>query len=79
MKKVTLSEGMPGCKYTIIEIADEERLKNRVSSMGLMVGGMLEVCQNRKKQPVLVFARDTLIAISRKESEKIIIGGGENE
>ena len=47
--------------------------------MGLMVGETLEVCQNNKKQPVLIFARDTLIAISRKESEKIMIGGVDNE
>ena len=79
MEKMTLSEGKPGCKYTIIEIADEKRLKNRVSSMGLMVGGALEVCQNRKKQPVLIFARDTLIAIGRPESDKIMIGGVGNE
>ena len=47
--------------------------------MGLMVGGTVEICQNHKKQPVLIFARDTLIAISRKESEKIMIGGADNE
>ena len=75
MSEMTLSAGKPGCRYKIKEIKDEERLKNRVSSMGLMVGGTLEICQNNKKQPVLIFARDTLIAISRKESEKIVIGG----
>ena len=79
MENVTLSQGKPGCKYRITGIADEERLKNRVSSMGLMQGGILEVCQNNKKQPVLIFARDTLIAIGRAESEKIMIGGMENE
>ena len=79
MSEMTLSAGKPGCRYRITEIRDEERLKNRVSSMGLMVGGTVEICQNHKKQPVLIFARDTLIAISRKESEKIMIGGAENE
>ena len=79
MKNITLSEGKAGCRYVIIAIADEERLKNRVSSMGLMPGGVLEICQNLKNQPVLVFARDTLIAIGRQESKKIMIGGIENE
>lgn len=79
MEKMTLSDGKSGCKYKILEIADEERLKIRVSSMGLMPGQILEVCQNLKKQPVLVFARDTLIAIGRGESEKIMIGGIDNE
>ena len=79
MKTIPLSKGKTGCKYTIVEIADEKRLQNRVSSMGLMPGGILEICQNLKKQPVLIFARDTLIAIGREESEKIMIGGREDE
>ncbi len=79
MEKVTLSESQPGKKYLVQEIKDEARLVNRLSSMGLMCGSPIEVCQNNRKQPVLIFARDTLIAIGRKESEKIIVGGDENE
>ena len=47
--------------------------------MGLMNGSQLEICQNQKKQPVLIFARDTLIAIGREESKKITVGGVKNE
>ena len=79
MEKVTLSETQPGKKYFIREIKDESRLINRLSSMGLLCGSQIEVCQNYKKQPVLVFARDTLVAIGRSESEKILVGGSENE
>lgn len=79
MEKVTLSESQPGKRYLVQEIKDEARLVNRLSSMGLMCGSPIEVCQNNRKQPVLIFARDTLIAIGRKESEKIIVGGDENE
>ena len=79
MDKMTLSEAEPGKKYTVEEIKDEARLVNRLSSMGLMCGSTFEVCQNRKKQPVLIFTRDTLVAIGRKESKKITGGGCENE
>ena len=79
MEKVTLSESQPGKRYLVQKIKDEARLVNRLSSMGLMCGSPIEVCQNNRKQPVLIFARDTLIAIGRKESEKIIVGGDENE
>lgn len=79
MGKMTLSEAEPGKKYTVEEIKDEARLVNRLSSMGLMCGSTFEVCQNRKKQPVLIFTRDTLVAIGRKESEKIAVGGCKNE
>lgn len=77
MEDITLSDAAPGKRYTIREIKDEARLVNRLSSMGLVRGSVLEVCQNLKKQPVLVFARDTLVAIGREESKKILLGGAE--
>ena len=79
MNTITLSVAAPGKLYQIKEIKDEARLVNRLSSMGLMCGSQIEVCQNNQKQPVLIFARDTLVAIGRGESEKILIGGAENE
>ena len=75
MNAVTLSDATPGSRYCILEIKEESRLVNRLSSMGLLCGSMSEICQNHKKQPVLLFARDTLIAIGREESKKIMVGG----
>lgn len=75
MNAVTLSDAQPGGKYYILEIKEENRLVNRLSSMGLLCGSTIEICQNNKKQPVLIFARDTLIAIGREESKKIMVGG----
>lgn len=75
MNAVTLSDATPGRRYCILEIKEESRLVNRLSSMGLLCGSMIEICQNHKKQPVLLFARDTLIAIGREESKKIMVGG----
>ena len=75
MNAVTLSDATPGSRYCILEIKEESRLVNRLASMGLLCGSMIEICQNHKKQPVLLFARDTLIAIGREESKKIMVGG----
>ena len=75
MNAVTLPDATPGSRYCILEIKEESRLVNRLSSMGLLCGSMIEICQNHKKQPVLLFARDTLIAIGREESKKIMVGG----
>ena len=75
MNAVTLSDATPGSRYCILEIKEESLLVNRLSSMGLLCGSMIEICQNHKKQPVLLFARDTLIAIGREESKKIMVGG----
>lgn len=75
MGNITLSDAAPGRRYTILNIRNEARLVNRLSSMGLLCGSTVEVCQNLKKQPVLLFARDTLVAIGREESQKILLGG----
>lgn len=79
MEKYTLSETKPGKRYIVKEIKDEARLVNRLSSMGLLCGSTIDVCQNNRKQPVLIFTRDTLVAIGREESKKIIVGGSGNE
>lgn len=79
MNRIILSNAKPGNTYSVIEIKDEARLVNRLSSMGLMCGSRIEVCQNNPKQPVLIFARDTLIAIGREESKKIWVGGVKDE
>ena len=73
MNTITLSDAQPGKRYCIMEIKEENRLVNRLSSMGLLCGSTVEICQNYKKQPVLLFARDTLVAIGREESKKIMI------
>ena len=77
MEKCTLDQTTPGRKYSVLEIKDEARLTNRLSSMGVMCGSQIEICQNQKKQPVLIFARDTLVAIGREESKKITVGGAQ--
>ena len=79
MENIMLSEATPGRSYYVREIKDEVRLNNRLSSMGILTGTKIEICQNHKKQPVLLFARDTLVAIGREESSKIMIGGETNE
>lgn len=79
MEQMLLSEAQFEKSYIVKEIKDEARLVNRLSSMGIMCGSHIKVCMNNKKQPVLVFVRDTLVAIGRSESKKITVGGIENE
>lgn len=42
------------------DIKDEKRLQNRLSSMGIICGSELEVCQNKKKQTCFDFCQETL-------------------
>lgn len=77
MNTSTISDAQPGKRYRILKIKEENRLVNRLSSMGLLCGSTVEVCQNYKKQPILLFTRDTLVAIGREEGKKIMVGGDE--
>lgn len=77
MNAIALSDATVGSRYCICEIKEENLLVNRLSSMGLLCGSTIEVCQNHKKQPVLIFARDTLVAIGREESKNIMVGGAD--
>ncbi len=72
MKTLDLQpENMP---CTITGISGERKAMERLISIGLTVGTPLHVLSNKKQQPVLIYARDTSIALARKEAEKITIG-----
>jgi len=61
------------CK--IISISGSKRFLDRVGAMGLTPDTIVDIVQNRKRQPILVYARDTMIAINRKECKNILVKG----
>jgi ferrous iron transport protein A len=66
-----LSEIKAGQTVIVKDITADERLISRTSSMGIIVGSRLEVLKNERKQPLLLFCRDTMVAVNRRECEKI--------
>ena len=69
MQKLTdLREGQ---KARIIGITGDRCYLSRITSIGLNIGCPLEMLQNVKNRPVLVYGRDTMIALNRAESERI--------
>lgn len=73
-----LSEAQENKDFIIEEIRGDEHFEERISAMGLRKGIPLRVIKNRKKLPLLIYARDTMIAVGRGESEKIWIGDEKN-
>ena len=71
MKK--LSTAKNGEIGRISSIEGDGRFLNRVTSIGLTLGSTVQVIQNQKKRPLLVYTRDTMIAINPKECEKIML------
>lgn len=68
-----LSETREGFSGKITDIAGDAHFIGRVTSMGLTVGCPLTVVRHEKKQPILIEARDTLIAISCGDLGKIFV------
>jgi len=66
----TLKKGNLG---KVLSISGNSRFLSRISSIGITIGSTVEVIQNEKKYPVLIYQRDTLIALNREESKKIMV------
>lgn len=49
----------------------DRHFTERAVAIGLAEGTEIEVVSNQSKMPLLVYARDTLIAINRKKAEEI--------
>ena len=70
MKKLNeLDDGSCG---TIVAITGDSHFQSRITSIGLTIGSRIEVIQNPKKQPVLLYNRDTMVALNKNEAEKIM-------
>lgn len=54
-------------------IKGDSRFISRITSIGLSVGSTVRVMRNGFGLPMLLYAHDTLIAVSKKEAEKIYV------
>ena len=68
-----LPELKDGQKARIAAINGDRRYLSRITSIGLNVGCPIEMMQNVKARPILVYGRDTMIALNRDESEQIVV------
>lgn len=66
-----LSELKTGGTGTVTRVAGDARFISRVTSIGITEGCPIEVVQNVKKRPILLFERDSLMAIDRKDCDLI--------
>lgn len=68
-----LNETRAGETGRIVAIQGDARFLSRITSIGLIIGSVIEVIQNQNRRPLLVYARDTMIAVNRRECEKIML------
>ena len=66
-----LSEMKVNACGKVKDLKGDTRFLNRINSVGLNEGAAFQVVKNDRKMPVLVFVRETLLALNRKDCEKI--------
>ena len=66
-----LNEIETGSRARIVSVAGDGRFVSRVTAIGLTEGCVVEVVQNVRKRPVLLYARDSSIALDRGDCEHI--------
>ena len=59
-------------KGKVVEIIGDTHFQSRIISIGITVGSD-EVTNNYEKQPILIYCRDTMIAVNKIEAEKIMM------
>ncbi|MCR5284631.1 MAG: ferrous iron transport protein A [Treponema sp.] len=69
MKK--LSELKKDEKGIIASINGDARFVSRITSIGLTPGCSISIIINEKRRPILVYSRDTMIALNRRECDGI--------
>ena len=71
--KMKLIEAQDKKNYVLINPGTNAHFIERAKSMGLVQGTKLKMIRNQKKMPVLIYARDTLLAINQKDANSMEI------
>ena len=66
-----LSELKESQEAVIAKLNGDTRFISRITSIGLTPGCRLQMIKNDRNRPILVYSRDTMIALNRKECSGI--------
>ncbi|WP_026650894.1 FeoA family protein [Butyrivibrio proteoclasticus] len=68
---MSLSELQKDSHAVVDKLTGDERFMSRITSIGLTPGCTVKVIRNDKNRPMLIYSRDTLIALNRNECKGI--------
>ena len=66
-----LNELKEGSVAKVFSLDTDMHLLSRVTSIGVTEGTTIQVVKNDKNMPLLIYVRETLLALNRKDCEKI--------
>ncbi len=68
---MSLNEVKADRETRVNSIKGDERFQSRITSIGITPGCKLTVVRNDKNRPMLVYSRNTMIALNRSECKQI--------
>lgn len=68
---MSLNEVKENGEVLVSGISGDTRYLSRITSIGLTPGCRVRVVKNDKNRPMLVYSRDTMIALNRNECKGI--------
>lgn len=68
---IKLTDMKKGSEGMVVSVTGDSRFVSRITSIGLTPGCIVSVIKNEKNRPVLVYSRDTMIALNRKDCSNI--------
>ena len=71
MKKLVELEKEKSC--VVASVNGDARFVSRITSIGITPGCKVTIVKNESRRPLLVYSRDTMIALNRKECENIMV------
>lgn len=70
---MNLGELNENTEAVVSNITGDTRFISRITSIGLTPGCRVQIIKNDKNRPVLLYSRDTMIAVNRKECSGITV------
>ncbi|EHF02240.1 hypothetical protein HMPREF1008_00645 [Olsenella sp. oral taxon 809 str. F0356] len=68
---MNLSKATAGSRVRVTRLGGDMRQLSRLASVGVIPGSVLQVRRNDRRRPLLVFSRDTLLALGRRGCDDI--------
>ncbi|SCY52574.1 FeoA family protein [Butyrivibrio sp. INlla14] len=68
---MSLNELGKDSQAIVEKLTGDERFVSRITSIGLTPGCSIKVLRNDKNRPMLIYSRDTMIALNRNECKGI--------
>lgn len=72
----TLAQMKQGEEGVVASVNGDARYMSRITSIGITPGCRVRIIKNDRNRPVIVYTRDTMIALNEKECSNIEVKEG---